>query len=62
MTTIQMPWQRIRVALHFPVPDPLQWHLDQEPESEGLPARDSETPPTPQPRMQLRPRKAAKLN
>jgi len=42
--------------------DPNTMAEDQEPESGGVPARDSETPPTPQPRMRLRPRKAAKLN
>lgn len=35
---------------------------DEERESEGVLTKDSETPLTPQPRMRLRPRKAAKRN
>ena len=42
--------------------DPNAMEQDQEPESGGVPVRDSETPQTPQPQMRLRPRKAVTLN
>ena len=42
--------------------DPIAIEFGPETESEEVPARDSDKPQTPNPRMRLRPRKAAKLN